>query len=654
MDPKFRRARWHVEPKPEEMEPDRGPSRRLLVLRLTVVLVFAVLALQLAHVQIVNGRRYQLLAEDNLIKVIPSEPARGLILDRFGRPLVQNVPVYSAVVIPARLPKDNTESVYYALQTDIGLPAVAIQQAVSAGVQRDGPEMPVTIKTNIDASTALKLAELRSTVPAVDVDTHPARQYALGALLSHVVGYVGPINSAEYKSVSDKGYQLADAIGKAGIELSYEDKLRGTPGKRAVEVNAAGQELRTLDEAPPQPGDNLTLTMDGTLQEGVSQILATSLKTYDSPSAVAIMMDIHTGDILAYVSLPSYDDNLLSGPVSQSELHKLLSDPGRPLVDHAISDQYPPGSTFKEITGLAALQEGVATASTTIATNGKLVIEDQGNPSQSYIFPDWSNLGVLNFYRGVAMSSDVYFYCLAGGCPQFNHDGVGSDALARYARMFGLGEKTGIDLLDETPGIVPDKAWKERTVHEPWVTADTYFFGIGQGYVTATPLQMLRVVAAIANGGDILQPHVVHEIRDAGGNLVQAVGRTVVRHLAVSDQNLEIMRQSMLQVVQSGSATTAQVPGVQIAGKSGTAEFGSRIYAPAGEEANGTYNEHGWFVSFAPYENPQVALVVFHERGGGALSAGPVSSQIWDYYFHQYLPQLQANRPQKPNQTSKP
>ena len=617
---------------------EQSLPRRFAVLRLLVVLVFLALVLQLARVQILQGRRYRLLAESNLIKIIPSQPARGLIFDRAGRPLVKNVPVFAATLRPSQLPKDHPEEVYYALQADLGIPAVQLQQKVEAAVKKNGADQPVTLKSEIDQTSALKLAELRSTIPALDVEPIPARDYTVGALMSRVLGYVGKIDPTEYKALAGHGYQLDDQVGKTGIELSYEDKLRGVPGQRAVEVDAAGHELRTLDEAPSQPGDDITLTIDSTLQQGVANILANSLKAYQSPSGVAIMMDVHTGEILAYVSLPTYDDNLFSGPISESTLQQLLKDPGRPLVDHAISDQYPPGSTFKEITGLAALQDGVATPGTTIATDGKLVVANQGDPSQSYTFPDWSNLGTLDFYRGVAMSSDVYFYCLAGGCPQLQHDGLGSDELARYARMFGLGEKTGIDLPDEAPGIVPDKQWKLRTLHEPWVLADTYFFGIGQEYVAATPIQMLRVVAAIANGGDILRPHLVHEIRDASGNLVSDSEPQIVRHVDVGAQNIATMRQAMLQVVDSGSATTAQVPGVKIAGKSGTAEYGSRIDSPAGEEANGTYNEHGWFVSYAPYDNPQVALVVFHERGGGAATAGPVSSQIWDYYFHQYLP----------------
>lgn len=629
-----RRPRSPVEPGQEP-----GLPRRFAILRLLVVLVFLALVLQLARVQILQGRRYRLLAQSNLIKVIPTLPARGLIFDRTGRPVVANVPVFAAVLTPSQLPKTHLEEVYYALQESLGIPAAQLEQQVDAAVKKDGPDSPVTLKSDIDQTAALKLAELRSTIPALDVRARPVRSYTTGSLVSRVLGYVGSVDSNEYKSLSGRGYELNDQIGKTGIELSYEEKLRGIPGRRAVEVDASGRELRTLDEVPAQAGDNVTLTIDSALQKGVADILANSLKEYKSPSGVAIMMDVHTGEILAYVSLPSYDDNLFSQPIAEATLQQLLRDPGRPLVDHAISDQYPPGSTFKEITGLAALQEGVATPGTTIATDGKLVVASQGDPSQTYTFPDWMNLGTLDFYRGIAMSSDVYFYCLSGGCPM-HPNGLGSDAIARYARMFGLGSRAGIDLPDEALGFVPDKPWKERTLHEPWVLADTYFLGIGQEYLTTTPIQMLRVVAAIANGGDILRPHLMHEIRDPSGNLVPITEQNVLRHLEISPQNIQVMRDAMAQVVESGSAPGGKVPGVRIAAKSGTAEYGDQLTAPAGEgeAANGTYNEHGWFVSYAPYDNPQVALVVFHERGGGAATAAPVSSQIWDFYFHQYLP----------------
>ncbi|MGI8550428.1 MAG: penicillin-binding transpeptidase domain-containing protein, partial [Dehalococcoidia bacterium] len=289
------------------------------------------------------------------------------------------------------------------------------------------------------------------------------------------------------------------------------------------------------------------------------------------------------------------------------------------------------------------LQEHIATPSTTIVTNGVLKVPHDGDPTHFDPLPDWSNLGTLDFRRAVAMSSDVYFYCLAAGCSQLpggiQGAGLGPNRIARYARTFGLGELTGIDLPSEVTGTVPDPK-----PGQTWYKGDTYFYGIGQSDLTVTPLQMLRVVAAIANGGSILRPHIVHEIRDAKGDLVTQNEPQVERHVDISPENLQVMREGMLGVVENGSAPGAKVPGLQIAGKSGTAEFGARLSTThAGEAANGSYSEHGWFVSFAPYDNPQVALVVFHDRGGGALTAAPTSAKIWDYYFRQYLPSHPAS-----------
>jgi penicillin-binding protein 2 len=628
--------RRRVRPMRDEDDGEQGaPWRRVAVVRLVVLLVFIGLAAQLLRVQVMQGGRYRLLAQDNLVKLVPSLPARGLIFDRNGTPLVENVPEFSALLTPSLIPAGQEDAVYQALQADLGMSAAEIKQKVSDALQQGPADQPITLKTDInDVTVALKLGELRSTVPALDVRAQPARYYPTGALTSHILGYVGPIDAGEYKTLQSKGYQFEDQIGKTGLEASYEALLRGKPGERTAEVDATGRELRTLAEVPAQPGDNLTLSIDTTLQQGVAKIMADSLNQYHSPSGVAIMMDIHTGEILADVSLPTYDNNLFSGPIPDSVFNQLNTDPGRPLVDHTIQDTYPPGSTFKEITGLAALQSGIATPATTIVTNGKL---DAGGS----IFPDWQNNGTVDFDKATAMSSDVYYYCLAGGCPSLPgglQKGLGPDQLAAYARMFGLGKPTGIDLPDEVGGLVPDPAWKLATQKQPWYLGDTYFFGIGQGYVAVTPMQMLRVVAAIANGGEVLRPQLVDQVRDAAGNLVSQATPQVDQRLAISQQNLATMRHAMLDVVEQGSAPGAKVPGVTIGGKSGTAEYGQRISQGSGEEANGTYNESGWFVSFAPYDNPQVALVVFDKVGGGALTAGPTSSKIWDYYFHQYLP----------------
>jgi penicillin-binding protein 2 len=330
------------------------------------------------------------------------------------------------------------------------------------------------------------------------------------------------------------------------------------------------------------------------------------------------------------VSLPTYDNNIFTGLVDEAEWASLRDDPGKPLLNHAIAEMYPPGSTFKMITGLAALQEGVASANTQITSLGYIDIRNQYNPSIVDRFRDWAALGTLNFYRGVAMSSDVYFYYLAGGYEngRENFQGLGATRLADWARRFGLGSPTGLDLPGESDGLVPDPEWKERAIGEPWVLGDTYHFGIGQGYVAATPLQMILVAAAVANGGDVLIPHVVKEVQDANGNVVSPARQNIRRNLNIDPRNIAILREGMRQVVADGTAQTAQVRGVAVAGKTGTAEFGER-------RPDGSYQEHGWFTGYAPFDNPEIAVVVFLEQGNGAGTAAPVAARIIDYYYNQ-------------------
>jgi penicillin-binding protein 2 len=333
------------------------------------------------------------------------------------------------------------------------------------------------------------------------------------------------------------------------------------------------------------------------------------------------------------VSLPSFDNNVFSGTVTEEELQALLDDPGRPLLNHAISEMYPPGSIFKQVTGTAALQEGVATPSTTITSHGYITVPNQYDPSIRYVFRDWAALGTLNFYGGVAMSSDVYFYYLAGGYYEDGQEifrGLDVENLARYARAFGLGASTGIDLPGESAGLVPDPSWKENTVHEPWVIGDTYNMGIGQGYVATTPLQMVLVTTAIANGGDVLVPRVVKDVVDAEGNVVVPFQRTVRRRLPVDASHLSVFREAMRQAVSWGTADRASVSGIQIGGKTGTAEFGQPL--PGNQ-----YETHGWFTGFAPFEDPEVAVVVFLQKGNGALNAAPTAARILDYYFHRQV-----------------
>jgi penicillin-binding protein 2 len=631
MGPFQRQRRWRSRRRevPNEAE---AFHNKLFYLRLLILALFAVLTLQLVRMQIFQEKAYSQRAETNRLRTLPVVPSRGLIYDRFGTPLVENVPSFSAAVVPADLPREEQDRVLAELEPLLQVPAADMAKDIEAHRTSNDPFTPLVLKRDLSEEAAFTLREMQSRLPGVEVLVEPVRRYSSGSLMAHILGYVGPIDASEYPELKSKGYQLNDRVGKSGVEMTYESLLRGTVGQKQVEIDASGREIQTLNETPARPGLSLVLTVDLDLQQKVTEILQQAMAN-GSRNAAAVVLDVHTGEVLAMVSLPSYDDNLFSSSLTDQQLQTLLDDPGRPLLNHVISEMYPPGSIFKQVTGVAALQEGVATPSTTITSYGYITVPNQYDPSIRYVFRDWAALGTLNFYSGVAMSSDVYFYYLAGGYYENGREvfrGLGVDNLARYARLFGLGSASGIDLPGESPGLVPDPAWKEKTVHEPWVTGDTYNMGIGQGYVAVTPLQMSLVTAAIANGGDVLVPRVVKDVVDTKGNVVVPFQRTVREHLPVDPSNLSVFREGMRQAVSWGTAKNASVSGVQVAGKTGTAEFGEPL-------ADGSHETHAWFSGFAPFQDPQVAVVVFLDKGNGAIDAAPTAARILDYYFHRQV-----------------
>jgi len=618
--------RWSSQ-RPKRREDAYSPGRKFLLLHILIVFLFGILTMQLVRMQVFQGDDYRARAENNRLRELQVLPTRGLIYDRNHRLLVENVAKFSAVIVPADLPTKEEAAVFDRLESVLGIPAQEIAQRVRERRQDGNPYEPIVIKDELDRDTALILKELTSYLPGVDLKVDARRNYLSGELTAHILGYVGGISAEEYAAKRDKGYILNDQLGKMGIELGYEDILRGKAGKELAEVDASGRQQDVLDSRASQPGQNVVLTLDLELQRKTADVLREFMGTSDN--AAAVVMDVRTGEILSMVSLPTYDNNLFSKTLSQEDLDALLNEPAKPLVNHTVAEMYPPGSTFKTITGLAALQEGVATPSTTIVSRGYITVPNQYDPSIVYVFRDWGALGPLDFYGGIAMSSDVYFYYMAGGKQDEGFQGLGEERLARYARAFGLGEPTGVDLVgEESPGLVPDAKWKEQAVGEMWYVGDTYNFGIGQGYLAVTPLQLVDAIAAIANDGELLRPRLVKEILDSHGNVVTTLAKEVRRRLPVNQEYLAVMREAMRQSVSKGVASTAQVAGLTVAGKTGSAEFG-----PA--RADGSHETHGWFVGFAPYENPEIAVVVFIQRGSGFTNAAPAAARIFDYYFHQ-------------------
>ena len=628
----------YLKPGPRDRERERArrqpPGRGhpiFAALKALVILLFGILIVQLVRLQVIEGDDYAQRAEINALREVQIPADRGLIFDREGRPLVHNAARFSAAIVPGDLPDRGEPGIYQQVERVTGVTVAEIEMLVAEGIESRGEYEPVIVKADLDEETALTLRELEPVTPGLRLIMEPTRQYLTGSLLAHILGYTGALSEEEYANLSDQGYLVQDFIGKTGVELTYESSLRGRPGKKLIEVDALGRELRTISERVPLDGSNIYLTIDVDLQKAVKETLDDVVQPGDN--AAAVVMDMKTGELLSMVSVPGYDNNVFSGPLSDTDLAALVDAPGKPLVNHAIAERYPPGSTFKTIVGSAALREGIAATSTTITSRGYITVENEYDPNVLYVFKDWAPLGALDFYDGIAQSSDVYFYYLAGGKADEGFPGLGEQRVAQYARDFGLGELTGIDLPGESPGLVPDSQWKEETLGESWFVGDTYNFGIGQGYLSVTPLQLLTAVSAIGNGGKVLTPHLLREVQDGHGSVLQTLGASVRKSVPVEQEYLDIVREAMRQSVTRGVAKDAAVPNIQLAGKTGTAEFGAPYL-------DGTHDTHGWFVGFAPYDDPEIAVVVFLERGGGS-DAAEVSSKIMDYYFNG--PQLAQN-----------
>ena len=466
----------------------------------------------------------------------------------------------------------------------------------------------------------------------------PVREYIAGPLMAHLLGYMGPIPEAEAEQYDEQGYGPNDLVGLTGVEYSYEPDLKGESGSRYIEVDVLGREIRTvIEESAPVPGHNLTLTIDLPLQTAMENAVKAGLEQAKVKSGVAIAMNPKTGEILGMVSLPTYDNNQFARGISMEEYSALLQDPGHPLINHAISGLYPPGSTFKIIPAAAALEEGVITAQTTVNDPGIIWLANQYFPndlSQAQPFYCWIHTygrghGNVNVVSALTVSCDVFFYVVSGGYGDFR--GLGEPLLHYYALQFGLGDLTGIDLPAENPGLVPSSRWKRINLAESWVTGDTYNMAIGQGFVLTTPLQMLNATAAIANGGYLFRPQVVRQVTEADGTLVRDFRPDLIRQLPIAPENVDLVRQGMYGATHSpgGTALAVNLPGLEVAGKTGTAEF------PGERDEKGNLPTHAWFTAFAPYDDPEIVIVVFVEGGGeGSAVAVPIGKEILKAYFY--------------------
>jgi len=640
-----------------------GARLRIAFLQIVIALSFSVLTAQLWRLQIVQKQGYQSQADANRFRLVPVDAPRGVIYDRQGRLLVRNVPSYTISIVPAALPEDSQTryTVLARLAELLEIPVSsatasaatashgvggAVDDVASAGSSgRQGieeiltentlsPYAPVAISTDVDKQVAFLIEEEHLYLPGVVVEVTPRREYPSAALASHVLGYVGAIPAEDadyYLDQADEDYTLRDRVGLMGVELTHEQELRGRKGLKHIEVDAFEREINTLAMDEPESGHSLVLTLDLDLQRAAEEALREGMRRVNSTAGVVIAMQPQTGEILAMVSLPSYDNNLFSRGISFVDYAELSANPERPLVNHAIGGQYPPGSTFKVIPAAAALEEKVIDLKTRIKCTGKIMLPNKyfpDDPTKAQPFVCWATYGhgTLGIEDAIAQSCDIFFYQVGGGFEEFN--GLGMEKLGAYAEAFGLGEPTGIALPGESTGLVPDDRWKRVNYGESWVTGDTYNAVIGQGFVLVTPLQLLNATVAVANGGTLYRPQLVRQILDVDGNVVQGFVPEIMRQVPVSANNLAIVREGMRAAVTRGTAHRINLAEVAVAGKTGTAEYeGPR-------DAEGNLPTHAWFTAFAPYEEPEIALLVFVSGGHeGAKVAVPIAAQVLRFYY---------------------
>jgi penicillin-binding protein 2 len=492
-------------------------------------------------------------------------------------------------------------------------------------------------------------------LPGVGVVLEPIRDYPSGTLTSQVMGYMGHIPEEQVEDYRAQGYSANAQVGLTGLEYSFEDELRGVAGRQTIEVDVNGRRVRTVGEpAAAVPGHNLVSTLDLTLQREAAAALQEALDKSSgftkATQGTVIALDPRNGAVLAMVSLPSYDNNLFAKGITDKAWQALTEDPDLPLFDRAIGGQYPPGSTFKILVASAALQEGTVGQRTRLGdgfdgvNDGVIWVPNEYFPfdrTKDQAFYSWIHKygyghGFVAIRDALAVSDDIFFYQLGGGYRDF--EGIGPQLIGQYAKAFGLGQPTGIDLPGESGGLVPTPKWKRVNYAENWVTGDTYNMSIGQGFILATPLQMASATAAVANRGYLYRPQLVDHITDSEGNVISRLEPDLIREVPVNPAHLDTVREGMYGAINwpQGTATSVRVPDVTVAGKTGTAEFYRDINhdQKPDRDPKGNLPTHAWFTAFAPYVDPEIVVTVFVANGGeGSAVAAPIATRVLRQYF---------------------
>lgn len=565
---------------------------RTKIYSIVVAILFLVILSGVFYLQVIRWPLYNGLARRNHIRLIPFEGLRGTIYDRNGLAMVENRLSFDVVIIPQEIRDE--DALYGRLSNVIGMTKENIKAIVKK--RYTAPFAPITIAGDVERNIAFILEEMKQQIPGVLVQSRGLRWYVYGERAGHIIGYLSLINKGELERLGAYGYSVSDMVGRSGVERVYDRYLKGEDGGMQVEVDASGKLVRVLGNKNQNKGCDITLTVDAKLQAYAADCLS-------GQKGAIVIMNANNGEILAVASSPEFDSNIFVASDKGGQAKELINSKQRPMLNRAISGQYPPGSIFKIIVALAGLESGKITEHTTFVCDGKYRM---GNAE----FACWKDEGhgPQDISAAITHSCNVYFYNLG-------HK-LGPDVIAEYAQKFGLGRSSGIDLTGEASGLVPTPAWKRAKKNESWFEGETVNFAIGQGPLLVTPLQMAGMVSVFANGGSLPKPHLIKKIGDS--ETVPPKPKVVS---VVSRKNLEIIKNAMLKVVESdtGTGQRARVEGVRIAAKTGTAQN------PRGDD-------HAWFLGYAPADNPKISLVVLVEHGGkGGLIGADIAKKLLEF-----------------------
>ena len=595
--------------------------RRVLVSFIGVLVLLSLLLLNIYHLQVRDYENYQTRSNGNRIKLLPVAPTRGLIYDRNNKILAENLTFFGLYIVPEKT--ENLQQTYDQLRQIVGLTDEDIE-AFTKERRRNSRYTPILLKADLTEEQIARFSVDQYNFPSLEIRPYFKRHYPYGEDLTHILGYVAKINDKDVERLRDEdklaNYAGTSDIGKLGIERYYEEQLHGEVGFEEVEVNNRGKVIRTLRQQPAVSGKSVKLTIDLDLQRHIRQLL-------DGRRGAVVVLDPRDNSVLAMVSSPSYDNNLFVGGISSANYNSLLNDPDRPLYSRTTQGAFPPASTIKPFVAVAALQDGIITTNKTMFAPGYWVL-----PGTDRRYRDWlrSGHGQLNLNKAIMESADTYFY-------QVVYD-MGINRFSEWMKRFGFGMPTGIDIREETSGVMPTREWKQQRYKKPWVIGDTIPVGIGQGYWTSTPLQLTKALSVLINNGKVLTPHFMQEV--IGNEVEPYQDPKLYDDITGVPQAYWNAAKTGMYSVLYGSSGTARKNFTNMsylaAGKSGTAQvFGlkeNQKYDASSLAAH--LHDHAWFISYAPYDNPTIALSIFLENaGGGSSQAAPLARSIMDYYL---------------------